>query len=185
MFKKILYVFISIFVLVGAVFLYAVVDFCYKQPITVVLTCANGSGPFPSWMCLRGIYLMRGNKEEISSLNLLENSESASSAVFFSVMLKNKTEAKKMLEFLLSRGIDINGRTGVMGQETPLMSVVASGDINAVNLLLANGANTELTDDTGKNALQIAKKWQNNSPHKEDYSKIIKLLEEHKGRKKP
>ena len=67
-------------------------------------------------------------------------------------------------EILLDNGADVN-------LQNPLLFAVRTGNLKMVQLLLANGANINATDSTGKNALQIAEH------HK--HKNIVKFLKDY------
>ena len=60
-----------------------------------------------------------------------------------------------IVEYLISLGLDVNDQTGHSGW-TPLMSAVCNECYDVVHLLLANGADKELTNSSGRTALDMA-----------------------------
>jgi len=60
-----------------------------------------------------------------------------------------------IVEYLISLGLNVNDQTGQSGW-TPLMSAVSNECYDVVHLLLANGADKELTNSSGRTALDMA-----------------------------
>lgn len=65
---------------------------------------------------------------------------------------------EEMVAFLISRGADVNRRDGLTG-ETALLSAAEMGQLGTVKLLLKNGANPCSTDNDGRTAAGLAKKY--------------------------
>lgn len=61
--------------------------------------------------------------------------------------------------------------------ETPLMLAVQYGQIKAVKILIAAGADINAEHPSGNTILMIARRYQNDDKTKIEYGKIIKLLE--------
>src|ERR1700677_476849 len=60
---------------------------------------------------------------------------------------------KQKIQSLLDRGLDINI------QNEKLMNAICKGDIEACQLLIANGSNVTLQDHNGQTALMLAAIW--------------------------
>ena len=60
----------------------------------------------------------------------------------------------RTIELLIAAGADFNGKDG---SETPLMSAVQNGHVEAVRVLLEHDANTSFRDARGNTALSLAK----------------------------
>jgi ankyrin repeat protein len=61
----------------------------------------------------------------------------------------------KMVDYLLSKGADINDGDNGWGR-TPLMTAVALADCNAVSFILAKGADVHKADNKGQTPLHVA-----------------------------
>ena len=82
--------------------------------------------------------------------------------------------AHRALSLLLERGADINARTLTEGR-TPLHFAVDFESVDAVGLLLANGADPTAADNNGETPLDLARREALQSPS-DDLSRIIGLL---------
>ncbi len=127
--------------------------------------------PFSPKLC--DIYLKnyRGNAEDIEYLNATagaynvarENSAGESG-------LRNRAKNVENLQFLITKGLDVNAKTDyakvskinadVQIHVTPLYLAVASKDLEAVQILLDNGADPNIKDDRGLSVLEMAIKIQ-------------------------
>ena len=88
--------------------------------------------------------------------------------------LRNEKDKLHMLDFLVSKQIDLNKISAIDGM-TPLHVAVMDNDVNLVKKLLQYGADKSLVSPTLKiTPLQLAKKLQEKKQG--DFSKIIKLL---------
>ena len=76
-----------------------------------------------------------------------------------------------MIEYLLKNGANIEARGEI--NETPLMESISSGNIEAVTLLLQNGADHKVKNDFDQTVLDIAQKIGH-----EDIIKCIELFSE-------
>lgn len=72
------------------------------------------------------------------------------------LVLAARSRDASMTKFLLSRGAKVNARCGCAGQESALWVAVRAGDITTVNVLLAAGADPNVTNATGLTALHVA-----------------------------
>jgi ankyrin repeat protein len=70
------------------------------------------------------------------------------------------------MEYLIERGANVNAMTG--NKETALFWAAAQGHIDAIKILLKNGADTELKNKKDQTALDVAKELNRN--------KVIELL---------
>jgi hypothetical protein len=168
-------------VVLSLLFVALEIAYCRNQALIFMLTDIN-EGPIRAWIYENGIYLFRGDKEEIDRLNHagMRQMETARQVVLGSVLIKDRVIAKRMLEFFISRGLDVNARNGLMDDGNALMDAVGNADDKAVELLLTHGANPDIVCSTsnlkGLTALQTARIFQNKF-HDPEYDKIIALLE--------
>ena len=94
---------------------------------------------------------------------------------------KFKPGVKETLEFLLTKGADINYPTSTSGS-THLMFAAKMAWLEPVEFYLANGADVNARDKKGKTALSLAKtKRKGEQPYEEKNRKVIIELLESKG----
>jgi hypothetical protein len=158
------------------------IRFLYKQPLVFLLTDINQGNSVKAWIYERGIYYLRGEKKEISDLNdaRVRQIETSRQVIFASVIIKDKDLAKRMLEFFLSRGLNINSRNGLMDDGSALFDAIGQMDDQAVELLLIHGIDPHIVCSTsnfkGLTALALAEVFQKKFPDR-NYKKITQLLE--------
>ena len=64
----------------------------------------------------------------------------------------------ELLKFLINRGEDINFQMKY-NKLTPVMTAIFTGNLDAIKLLCENGADLNLQDSNGENAVEYAKRW--------------------------
>jgi hypothetical protein len=145
----------------------------YTTELSLLMGCADDSSqPALRWVCKKNIYLLRVTPDEVRELNTV-------AGAYFAVQMKDKTEAKKMLGFFQSRGVDINSKDTKLTKAglTALHHAVYANEPQQVELLLAHGAKTDVRDDKNQTPLELARSLQDRHPQ-ENRAEVIKRLEE-------
>jgi hypothetical protein len=125
----------------------------------------HGSGLHNSWACEKGVYLFRGSAEDAKLMN------SDYKYLFLILDPHFDDDSKKMFEFWLAHGADINAKDPKSGATM----LFITSDPEKVAYLLAHGARTDIRDNKGRTALDYAHSNQVKFPS-EDREKIVKLL---------
>jgi len=156
----------------------------YDNDYYVLVSCATDESkalihPFTiqwRWGCEQILYKFRLDSDDVEAIN---------SDAGARVAVEIPDKAERMLNFFLSKGVDINAEERLGGRRsgwTALHLVAGSAlvtpevRLQAVQLLLAHGAKPELLDVWGNTALYMAKRMQAACPTI-DFSQVIKLLE--------
>jgi hypothetical protein len=145
----------------------------YNTELTEVIDCADDpSQSGMQWMCKKTIYHLRVTPDEVKELNSM-------AGAYFAVQLDDKVEAEKLLQYFLSRGVDINSVDTQTSDEgfTALHNAVYSNEPKEVELLLAHGAKADALSSKNQMPLELAKELQLKHAQ-EDRSQVIKLLVE-------
>ncbi|MDI1308723.1 MAG: hypothetical protein PSV17_04725 [Methylotenera sp.] len=110
--------------------------------------------PFSPSLCDIHLKKYRGNAEDIGYLNATAGAYNIASENEGAGGLRNRRKNIENLQFLISKGLDVNAKTDyskvlktntdVKIQVTSLYLAVASHDLEAVQMLLDNGANPNI-----------------------------------------
>lgn len=144
-----------------------------KRTVTdfeALLLCSEGNDELiPKSLCQGYLFNFGGKPEEIAALN-------QGVGVGWVMRAKDEGDRKKLVSFLLKKGVDIDAidqRSGI----TALHTAVLENDLPAVELLLSKGANPSIKDRShGKTPLEFAVDLKN-KPNEPDRTAIIRLLE--------
>jgi Ankyrin repeats (many copies) len=177
---------IFIFLILDAVlFFYALPKYKIQQITSCthggarLLSVTNGSLRIPYWMRHLNFYLplsptlcdihlkkYRGTAEEVAYLNAMAGAYSIARENSGGNGLRNRAKNIENLKFLISKGLDVNAKTdyekvsksftGSKTHVTALYLAVASKDLEAVQILIDNGADPNIKDDRGMTALEMA-----------------------------
>lgn len=143
----------------------------YSMKLVPLMACVDdASNPIAQWVCKKGAYFLRLSAGEVKELN-------QTAGASFAVHLADKEEAKKMLQFFLSRGVDINSVDTKITNAglTALHNAVYAKQPKEVELLLAHGARTDVRNNKYQTPLELARELQQLHPQ-EDRSQVIKIL---------
>lgn len=136
----------------------------------LLLMCSQGRDKLiPKSLCQAYLFNFRGNPNEIADLN-------RGIGIVWALSATNSDDKNSLFKFLLKKGVDINSldeRSGV----SALHAMVLENDLQAVALLLKNGANPSIQEvNHGKTPLQFALD-RIGKPNEPDRSAIISFLE--------
>ncbi len=144
----------------------------YMKHIYTLVHCSEGQVAFiPKRLCQTYLFGFRGTQDDVSMINY----DGSLPGIIASA---SEEDQAKLLEFLLEKGVDINGldrRVGV----SPLHGAVSDNDLQVAELLLRYGANPSIRDKKHnltplERALQLQDR-----PGQPDRTAIIKLLEQY------
>lgn len=135
-----------------------------------LLLCSEGYDELvPKSLCQSYLFNFGGKPEEIAALN-------QGVGIGWVMRAKDDQDRRKLVSFLLQKGVDINAidqRSGI----TALHAAVLENNLEAVELLLSNSANPAIKDRRrGKTPLEFALELKDR-PNQPDRTAIIKLLE--------
>lgn len=135
-----------------------------------LLLCSEGNDDLiPKALCQSYLFNFGGNPAEIAALN-------QGIGVGWVMRAEDDHDRRKLVSFLLQKGVDINAIDRRSGT-TALHTAVFENNFPAVELLLSNGANPSTKDRArGKTPLEFALELKNKSDQP-DRTAIIKLLE--------
>jgi hypothetical protein len=85
-----------------------------------------------------------------------------------------RVEYDEGLKALINAGVKVNSNNE---GESPLIRAIETGKVNAVKILIANGADITAKAYAGKSILAFAKEYQSYNKNRVEYQEIIKLLE--------
>ncbi len=143
-----------------------------NQRIETLLICADQGGfkiPFSREICRGYLFTLRGSQDDIDSLH------QGIGASFAVQGESSAAEREQVLQFLISKGLDVNRID--MHQLTPLHGAVLANSADEVEILLGNGANPNLKDKKfGLTPLELALKLDRESKFPEDRRVVIFLL---------
>ena len=136
----------------------------------LLLLCSQGKDELiPKSLCQSYLFNFGGKPNEIAALN-------QGIGIGWVIRAENEGDRRKLVSFLLNKGVDINAvdqRSGI----TALHTAVLENDLPAAELLLENNANPSVKDRShGKTPLEFALEL-NSKPNQPDRTAIIKLLE--------
>ncbi len=136
----------------------------------LLLMCSQGRDELiPKSLCQTYLFNFRGTPSEIADIN-------RGIGVVWALSAEDNEDKNKLLKFLLEKGANINSvdeRSGV----SALHAMVLENDLQAVDLLLKNGADPSIHEARhGKTPLQFAQE-RAGKPGEPDRSAIIRLLE--------
>lgn len=135
-----------------------------------LLLCSEGNDELiPKLLCQSYLFNFGGNPKEIAMLN-------QGIGVGWVMHAEDEDDRKKLVGFLLEKGVDINAidqRSGI----TALHTAVLENDLSAVELLVSHGAKPSIQDRVhGKTPLEFALELKD-KPNQPDRTAIIKVLE--------
>lgn len=120
-------------------------------------------------MCREYLFAFRGSQQDIDSLH---------QGVGASFVIQGESaapEREQVLKYLISKGLDVNHID--MHQLSPLHGAVLSNSADEVEMLLRNGASTNLKDKKfGLTPLELALKLQSENKLQRDWQEVISLL---------
>ncbi|WP_374324633.1 ankyrin repeat domain-containing protein [Azonexus sp.] len=122
-----------------------------------------------AWICRQSLYRLHPTREEVEELN-------SSAGVQFPVGMDDANEATSLLRHYLKAGVDINAvdqRSQL--QWTALHSAAFEGRLQAVQLLIAHGADVKLRDARGKTPLDLVLGNQDKLPP-QNVERIVSVL---------
>lgn len=136
-----------------------------------LLLCSEGNDELvPKSICQSYLFNFGANPEAIAKLN-------QGVGVGWVMRAEDDRDRRKLVRFLLQKGVDINAidqRSGI----TALHTAVLENNLAAVELLLSNGANPSIEDrERGKTPLELALELKNR-PAQPDRTAIIRLLKD-------
>ena len=135
-----------------------------------LLLCSGGNDELiPKQLCQTYLFNFGDKPKEIATLN-------QGIGVGWVIRTEDEDDRRKLVGFLLKKGVDINAidqRSGI----TALHTAVLENDLSAVELLLSYNANPSIKDRSrGKTPLEFALELKD-KPNHPDRTAIIKLLE--------
>lgn len=143
-----------------------------KQEIEELLVCADNGGlkiPFSKCLCREYLFVARGSDHDIDVLHR---------GVGASFVIQGKStvsEREQVLKFLVSKGLDVNHID--IHQLSPLHGAVLNNSTDEIEILLRNGANTNLRDKKfSLTPLELALKLQSEDKLPSDRHAAITLL---------
>lgn len=144
----------------------------YEQPIAFAIDDTidqeDAIGDAWGWFA-RGVLLtLRPTKSDIQYMN-------ADAGARYIARLDDEDFARKLLDRSIERGLNLESLDR-SGQWTALQSAAIEGDLRAVKLLLAVGAQVKKNDAKGRPLLDLLNRIALNEPDKE-YVEIIKTLQ--------
>ena len=142
----------------------------YFKDIYTLTACSQGQVELiPKSLCQAYLYNFRGTHDDVAEIN-------HDGSLFEIISTTKKEDQSTLLEFLLKKGVDINGlneRTGT----SPLHAAVLGNDLEVVKLFLRYGANPLIKDkQSNLTPLEFALKLKS-KPSQPDRTAVIKLLE--------
>jgi hypothetical protein len=141
----------------------------YRMELAPLMACVDDSSSRSGqWVCRKAIYTLRLSSDDVKVLNRTAGASLA-------VRLADKKDAEQMLEYFVSRGVDINSADAANGGLTALHKAVQANQPRDVELLLAHGAMTDMLNSKNQMPLEMAKELQQLYPQ-QDRSQVIKLL---------
>lgn len=148
------------------------------SPLELIIYMNPASYHFPmNWAARQSLFAFHPTAEDVRELNLEAGARYAAG-------FPDPVEAEAILKHFLRHGVDINSvEQGPDGADpgpgpgwTALHLAALEPNPPAVRLLLAHGANRNLQDRRGRNALDLARSAQQRHPQS-DYAEVIALLE--------
>ena len=135
----------------------------------LLLMCSQGKeNLIPKYACQNYLFNFGGSPSEIQAIN-------RGIGVMWAVTAEDIHDKTQLLQYLIKKGVDINAldeRSGVAA----LHAVVIENDLDAVELLLKNGARLDVKDkNTGKTPLDFALE-RRGKPDQPDRTLIINRL---------
>ena len=163
-------IWLAAILLLGAASAWAYIAIKTVTDFEALLLCSEGNDELiPKSMCQSYLFNFGANQEAIAKLN-------QGVGVGWVMRAEDERDRKKLVRFLLQKGVDINAidrRSGI----TALHTAVLENNLSAVELLLSNGANPAIEErKRGKTPLELALELKNR-PDQPDRTAIIKLLE--------
>ncbi len=164
----------SIILLIAFIAVFAIASWAYVSSKTFIdfqslLLCSQGKDELvPKMLCQAYLFQFGGKPSEIAELN-------HGIGIGWVIRARDESDRKKLVEFLLKKGVDINGldqRSGI----SALHTAVLENDQSAIELLLHNGANPMIRDrDHKQTPLEFAMELKV-KPNQPDRTAIIQLL---------
>ena len=145
---------------------------------TSVLTlqaCMEVESGARAWVCRQALYRLHPTKADMKALNEAAGAQ-------FPARIADQHEATRLLQHYLRAGLDVNAvdqRTQL--KWTALHSEAFEGNVQAVRLLLDNGADSNAKDGTGRTPLDIAREANAKTPS-DAYAQIVSMLAARKGK---
>lgn len=138
--------------------------------IYTLLDCSKGQvSLIPKHLCKTYLFNYGGTQDDVAKIN-------HDGSLFEIVATADKEDQSRLLEFLLEKGVDINGlneRTGT----SPLHAAVLDNALEVTELFLRHGANP-LDKDQKRSLTSLEFALQlNDKPGQPDRTAIIRLLE--------
>ena len=142
----------------------------YFKHIYTLTDCSQGQvALIPKHLCQAYLYNYRGTRDDVVQIN-------HDGSLYGIISTANKEDQSKLLEFLLKKGVDINGLDERVGT-SPLHAAVLGNALEVTELFLHHGANPLVKDKKRSlTPLEFAQKLKS-QPGQPDRTAIIKLLE--------
>lgn len=134
----------------------------------IICSADTGSHYIPSSVCKYYLHNFRANKDDVSYLQ-------SRSGLNFIVNMPEKTDKKDLINYFLSKGLDINKPSKIDGL-TPIHAAILLNNPDIVKLLIKHGASLTTLDERLKlTPLQFANDLASKNPAI-DRSAVIALL---------
>lgn len=137
----------------------------------VVVYMDKENPPVIRWGAEQALYAFHPGEEDVEQFN-------REAGARYAAALPDPTEARSVLDHLVSNGVDINSVDRANGSGfTALHAAVLSNDRSAVEVPLKEGADPGLTDHEGRTPLDLARLAARNRPDR-DFGRVTQLLEQ-------
>ena len=147
-----------------------------KQGTEELLLCVDKGGlkiPVSKYLCRQYLFTVRGTQQDIDTLH---------QGVGASFVIQGESavpEREQVLKYLITKGLDVNHID--MHKLSPLHAAVLANSTDEVEMLLRNGASTNLKDKKfGLTPLELAVKLQSDDKSANTRLAVISLLKDAK-----
>ena len=120
------------------------------ENVLTLQACLESESGVRAWVCQEALFKLHPTHQDMEALN-------ASAGAQFPVSMENRQAAARLLRHYLDAGLDINAidqRSSL--KWTALHEAAFAGNLQAVRLLIENGANPDAKDASGRTPLDIA-----------------------------
>lgn len=120
------------------------------------------------WSAAQGFFAFHPTDQEVEALN-------AEAGARYSATFPDRKRAEELLQHMLDHGVDINSIDTASGSGvTALHSAALQNDVDAVKLLLANGANPKAEDAKGRTPLGYLREVQEPDTKFKEVKEVLK-----------